>query len=146
LAAKNAYTQPMDVSPPNRLLAARKKDAQKSRIANGSVLVSGVDGRSAWVRRLKETLAELRSDIPDASAAERSLIRRASTLTVELEQLEARFAVAGQASTDDLDLYQRCASSLRRLLESVGLERRARPVPNLSEYIASLPKTLEDTT
>jgi hypothetical protein len=58
-------------------------------------------------------------------------------LTVELDRLEARFAVA-DASGDDLDLYQRTAGNLRRLLESVGLERRARDVtPTLAQYLAS---------
>jgi len=134
-------------SPLDRPKVAPKKDPLKSRVANGSALLSGVDQRSTWVRRLKETLADHLSDIPDASAAERSIIRRASVLTVELEQLETRFAQAGEASADDHDLYQRCSSSLRRLLESIGIQRRTKPVPNLSEYLASLPKLVaeEDT-
>jgi len=116
---------------------APKKDPQKSRRGNGSVLVSGVDQRSTWVRRLKETLVDHLSDIPDATASERSIIRRASTLTVELEHLETKFALAGEASSDDLDLYQRTANSLRRLLEAVGLQRRARDVtPNLETYLS----------
>jgi hypothetical protein len=49
-------------------------------------------------------------------------------LTVELERLEATFALAGAASPDDLDLYQRAAGNLRRILEVVGIERRPRNV------------------
>ena len=72
----------------------------------------------------------------NTSAAERSIIRRASVLTVELERLEARFALAEQASPEDLDLYQRTAGNLRRLLEAVGLQRRARNLtPNLKDYL-----------
>jgi hypothetical protein len=52
-------------------------------------------------------------------------------ITTELEQLERRFALAGQAAAQDLDLYQRTAGNLRRLLEAVGLQRRARPVQGL---------------
>ena len=37
------------------------------------------------------------SDIPDPTAAERSLIRRAAVLTTELERLEAQFALADGA-------------------------------------------------
>jgi hypothetical protein len=44
--------------------------------------------------------------------------------------LEVKFALAGQANADDLDLYQRTAGNLRRLLEAVGLQRRARDVTN----------------
>jgi hypothetical protein len=33
------------------------------------------------------------------------------------------FALAGEASAEDLDLYQRTAGNLRRLLEAVGLRK-----------------------
>lgn len=114
----------------------------RSRVSNGSILIAGVDQRSPWVRRCKDILREHISDlggIDNCSAAERSIIRRAAVLTTELEQLEARFATAGQADAGDLETYQRCANSLRRLLEAVGLQRRPRDVtPSLSEYLAQL--------
>jgi hypothetical protein len=102
----------------------------RSRITNGRLL-TGVDGRSPWVRRCKDIIASHISDLggeENTSAAERSLIRRAAVMSVELEMLEARFANAGQAESDDLDLYVRASGNLRRLLESVGLQRRAREV------------------
>jgi hypothetical protein len=75
----------------------------------------------------------------NVSEAERSLIRRAATLTVELERLECKLALAGEACADDLETYQRCANSLRRLLESVGLERRQRNItPNVHDYLAKI--------
>jgi hypothetical protein len=113
---------------------------QRSRIGNGTALLPGVDGRSAWVRRCKDVLATHLSDVPDASAAEYSIIRRASVMTVELERLEAKFATAGEASPDEIDLYARVAGNLRRLLEAVGLRRRPRDVTSLSEYLTALPK------
>jgi hypothetical protein len=71
----------------------------------------------------------------NTSAAERSLVRRCAVLTVELELLEAKFATVGEASSDDLDLYQRTAGNLRRLLEAVGLQRRQRDVtPDPLDY------------
>lgn len=93
--------------------------------------MAGVDGRSTWVRRLRDLIALHLSDLggEDAvSEAERSIVRRVATLTVELERMESVFAVAGEARPDQIDLYQRTANSLRRLLESVGLERRQRTV------------------
>jgi hypothetical protein len=74
--------------------------------------------------------------VDNCSAAERSIVRRGSVLTVELERMERQFALDEQASAADLDAYQRVANSLRRLLEAVGLERRAKPVPTLAEYLA----------
>jgi hypothetical protein len=126
-------------SPSDRPLVGRQKDPQKSRITNGSALLAGVDGRSAWIRRCKDVIAAHLSDLggeDNTSAAERSIIRRASVMTVELERLEARFAVAGKASERDLDLYIRAAGNLRRLLEAIGLRRRPRDVtPSLSDYL-----------
>jgi hypothetical protein len=112
-----------------------------SAATNGTKLLVGVDGRNGWVRRCKDIIASHLSDlggVDNTSAAERSLIRRASTLTVELERLEAKFATSGAASDSDLDLYQRTAGNMRRLLEAVGIQRRAKVVPTLSEHLASL--------
>ena len=131
------------VDPPrDRLAAARAANAanaaravpgrQHSAITNGSKLLAGVDGRSPWIRRCKDLINEHLVDLggrDQTSAAERSLVRRASVITAELEFLEARFANAGDgAKPDDLDLYLRGSNNLRRLLEAVGLQRRARDV------------------
>jgi len=122
--------------------AGRPAAAQRSRITNGSALLPGVDGRSAWVRRARDLIREHLADLggfDNVSAAERSIIRRASVLTVELERLEAKFALAGEASVQDLDAYQRGANTLKRLLQSVGLQRRARDVgPTLDQYLAEV--------
>jgi hypothetical protein len=113
----------------------------RSKLTNGSKLLPGIDGRSPWVRRCKDVIAAHLSDlggVDNTSTAERSLIRRAAVLTTELEMLEARFAAAGQASSEDLDLYQRTAGNLRRLLEAIGLQRRPRNVtPSVSEYLSA---------
>jgi hypothetical protein len=115
----------------------RPRSRQRSRITNGSLLPSITDGRSAWVRRCKDVIEAHTSDLGgSASMAELSLIRRAAVLTTELEMLEAKFAAAGQANQPDLDAYIRGSGCLRRLLESVGLQRRQKNVtPSLSEYL-----------
>jgi hypothetical protein len=121
----------------DRAVVERRSSKQRSRITNGALL-PGIDQRSAWVRRCKDVIASHLSDIPDATAAERSIIRRASVLTVELERLERQFALAGEADPETLDLYGRVAGNMRRLLESVGLERRARDVsPTLADYLSA---------
>jgi hypothetical protein len=132
----------MDTVVTLRRKTRRDPKYSRSAISNGSTLLPGVDGRSTWVRRCRDIIASHLSDMrgPDnTSAAERSLIRRAATLTVELERLEAKFATAGEANDSDLDLYQRGAGNLRRLLEAVGIQRRSKPVQSLRDYLASLP-------
>jgi hypothetical protein len=70
------------------------------------------------------------------SEAEFCIVRRCALLTLELELLEARFEEAGEASLKQLEAYQRNANSLRRLLESLGLQRRQRDVgPTLGEIL-----------
>ena len=118
---------------------AAKKATAKSRITNGRTLLANVDGRSLWARRLRDLIELHVADLggPDAiSEAEKSIVRRVATLTVELERLEAEFAQAGGADADGLDLYQRTAGNLRRLLDAIGIRRRPRDVtPSLKEYI-----------
>jgi hypothetical protein len=130
-------------SPPVRPSSASKKDPQRSRVTNGSALLIGVDGRSPWIRRCRDLIELHVADLggeENTSAAERSIIRRACVMTVELERLETKFAKAGQASADDLDLYQRTAGNLRRLLEATGLKRRARNItPTVAEYLEPEP-------
>jgi hypothetical protein len=58
-------------------------------------------------------------------------------LTVELERLEAKFATAGEADANELDQYARVAANLRRLLEAVGLQRRARDVTQSFDEVAA---------
>lgn len=125
----------------------------KSKVTNGRTLFNGeVDGRTIWARRLRDLLALHLSALGGeemVSPAEQSIIRRASAITVELELLEERFALAGGASADDLDLYVRASGGLRRLLESIGLKRVPRDItpPTLADIardIDARAETVED--
>lgn len=73
----------------------------------------------------------------NCSEAEKSLVRRASMLTLQLELIEQNWAQnGGEASAKSLVLYQRVANSLRRILESIGLKRRSRDItPSLTDYL-----------
>jgi hypothetical protein len=124
--------------------AVSRPNAPRSRATTGKALsAAGGDLRAAWSRRMLDIYDAHVSDLggQDAvSQAEASIMRRAATITTELERLEAKFA-SGESTPTDLDLYQRSAGNLRRLLESVGLQRRAKPVQSLAEYLAS--RTIE---
>ena len=108
----------------------RSRASPRTRVRAGQLL-PGVDGRSAWTRKAASQIRAYLTDlggIENCSTAERSIVRRVATLEVELERLEEKFATAGEASVEDLEVYQRCANSQRRLLEAIGIERRAREV------------------
>jgi hypothetical protein len=131
---KNATKTGMEAMPnssADRRRVARHKDPQKSRVANGSALLPGLDGRSLWARRAKEVLAAHISDLGGASnvsETEHALLRRAVTLIVELERREVGFAQAGAVDDEALAIYQTTVNTLRRTLEALGLQRRPRDV------------------
>jgi hypothetical protein len=139
MAAKNSASNPPVV---NRW---------RSAVSNGKRLFADqmADGRSAWARRLRDVMVQHITDLGGeeaVSAAERSICRRIATITTEMELLEKRFALSkkGGASADDFDLYLRAANSLRRLLETIGLQRRSRDVTSLSDYLRQQTDTFDD--
>jgi hypothetical protein len=108
-------------------------------MTNGGAILEGVDGRSAWARRFRDLIEMHTEDLggeANTSAAERSILRRAATLTTELERLEAHFALNGKATEQELDLYSRVSNTMRRHLEAIGLRRRPKQVLSLSEYLS----------
>jgi hypothetical protein len=116
---------------------------QRSVMTNGAAILPGIDGRSAWVRRLKDLIQIHIADLgghENTSAAEQAIVRRAAVIITELERMEAAFAVAeGAPGLAELEVYQRLSNTMRRLLESTGLKRRPRDVtPTLGELLAEI--------
>lgn len=81
-----------------------------------------MDGRSQWMRRLRDLIAAHVSGLggEDAlSTAERALVRRAAMLTLQLELMESRWnETNGEASARPIEVCQRVTGSLKRTLES----------------------------
>jgi hypothetical protein len=115
----------------------RPKPAQ-TRIGNGAKLLLA-DGRSTWSKRFREIVLAHCADLgsfENLSAAELAIIKRAATLQVELEALETRLA-NGEGKVD-LAIFAQVANGMRRLLETVGIRRRARDcTPSLADIVAS---------
>jgi hypothetical protein len=135
-----AQILPADVTRRSRPLYVRSRVTNRTHLFAKGV----IDGRSPWVRRCRDILSNYISDLggeANTSVAERSILRRASVLEVQLEQIELQFARAEQAgesaSIEDVEAYGRIAANHRRLLESIGLQRRPRNVtPTINEYLA----------
>lgn len=132
-------------------MAYRKKVALtqsriQSAISNGSKILSQCDHRLAPMRRMKDLLQAYCQDAGGEdilSQGQRSLIRRAVVLEIQLEKLESKFANNdGSASARDLDLYGRTSGQLRRIVESLELHkgRIARDIstPTVAEYVRYL--------
>jgi hypothetical protein len=118
------------------LLAARKP-AARSRVTNGRDLLPGVDGRSTVARRYRDILAALTTDQGGAdrmSEARAQLCRRFAAAAVLAEAMEARLA-AGE--TIDLGEHALLSSTLVRLAQRIGIDRRARDItPTLRDYLS----------
>jgi hypothetical protein len=101
---------------------------QRSAVTNGKRMFVEGDGNSAWTRRFKDLIQVHLADLGGRDAvseAEFSLIKRASAIETELEQMEGKLSLSQAV---DLNNYQRLSNTLRRLLESVGLQRRPRDI------------------
>ncbi|APH74093.1 hypothetical protein BSQ44_24035 [Aquibium oceanicum] len=111
-------------------MKATTKAQGRSRITNGSL--GDMDGRSKWARRFRDVIVALSDDLGGVDALtemQRSLVRRAATMQVELERAEEGFAKAGLANADALKDYQTTVGQLRRVLETLDLKGKAAAVP-----------------
>ena len=112
-----------------------RKKIEVRKNPNRDLLVPG-----EWRQRCQSLLAEHLTDMggeDNISANERAILKRAIVIIAECERLELKFvATNGEADIHLLDLYQRMSNSLRRLLESLGLQRRPKTVaPDLATYL-----------
>ncbi len=118
---------------------------RRSRVSNGKQLFVGRgDGEivnQKWLRRLSDLISLHIADLggpANTSESEKMLVRRAAMLTLQLELMEQGWAEHhnGVAPAKRLIEYQQVCSALRRILEALGLKRRARDVtPNLDQYL-----------
>jgi hypothetical protein len=131
---ENSQTNPSNGTRLTRIYKAKAR----SRITNGRDLLPGIDGRGRWVRRFRDIRALHLSDLGGeyaCSEGEKAIVRRAACLVVELERMEMLFAQKGASTPLQFEQYQRGANTLRRLLESIGLQRRPRDVTTLGDLL-----------
>jgi hypothetical protein len=115
----------------------RSQRAHRSSVSNGSRLfaIAGIDGRSQTSRRFRDLVEVMTIDLggPDLmSEAKRQLIRRAATLSIMAEAIEAD--VVRDLGFDILN-YGTVCDRLRRIVETLGIERKTKDV-NPSAVIA----------
>ncbi|WP_292532846.1 hypothetical protein [Methylocystis sp.] len=122
------------------------KKAARSRVTNarlkggrvtvGSLFIAA-DGRSPWARRYRDMVAMLVGDaggLESLTELRLSLIRRCAALIVECEKMEVTLADGGKV---DIDLLARTSSHVRRISETIGLDRATRDVtPSLAQIVA----------
>ena len=96
-----------------------------------------LDGRTAAARRARELIEAIEADLGGGdrlTEGARQLVQRAAVLGTYIESCEAQW-LAGEAV--ELADYLAAINSQRRVLATIGLERRSRDVtPDLKTYIA----------
>lgn len=101
--------------------------------------LSRLDGRTEIARELRQSFDEIVSDqggIEGLSHVRRSLVERFCWLEAVLRSLELRIAEADKAETADLlSRWIQALNSLVGLGRTIGIERRARKVERLDEYV-----------
>jgi hypothetical protein len=111
-----------------RECAPSRAKRPRSAVTSGRRAFIAGDPNSAWARRFHDLVRGHVSDLGGRSTmseAQFALCKRAAGLECELEQMEGRMSLGEEI---DLDRYGRAASHLRRILEVLGLERKARDV------------------
>ncbi|MEK4034116.1 hypothetical protein WOC76_13380 [Methylocystis sp. IM3] len=107
------------------------------RINARALFVGEIDGRSLWARRYRDLVCAYVDDAGGVHALSElrlSLIRRVAALTVEAERLEVDLASGREV---DVDLLARLSSHIRRIAETIGLDRAVKDItPSLSDIVA----------
>jgi hypothetical protein len=132
--ASVAIDEPKTIS---RTATAPRKHKARSRITNGRSILDGIDWRSQTARRYTDLVAAVCVDQGGAdrmSEAKLQLARRFAALAVQAEQLESRLA-NGEAI--NIAEYSQLTSTLVRVITRLGIERHAKTVPSLAEYLAA---------
>jgi len=93
-----------------------------------------LDGRTNAARRARQLVADIESDLGGGlTAAQRELVTRSAVLGAYLQSAEVAW-LAGEAV--DVGAWFSAIDRQRRLLEVLGLERKAKDVTNLADYLA----------
>lgn len=98
--------------------------------------LDSLDGRYGLARELRQRFAEVCSDLGDETALsymQRSLVERALWLEYWLTQQERELM---QGAQFDVSRWIQACNSLQGIYSRLGLERRAKDVPSLGEYMA----------
>jgi hypothetical protein len=113
----------------------RGQRAHRSSVSNGSRLfaIAGLDGRTQTARRFRDLVEVMTLDLGGAdllSEGQKQLIRRAATLSIMAEAIVAD--VVRDLGFDILN-YGTVCDRLRRICESLGLQRVVKPVNGANE-------------
>lgn len=137
------YPLPAAEAPPKAL--RRRARTALSRVTTGKEILPGIDWRTATARRYQDIVARIAADQGGAdrlSEVRLQLVRRYAGGAVLAEAMEAKLA---KGEPIDISQYALLASSLVRIANRIGIDRRARSVaPALKDYIEGVAVSDDD--
>jgi hypothetical protein len=106
----------------------------RSAVTNGRRLHVVAPKDNKWMRRFRDVLAEIISDLgrDGLSEGQRQLARRAATISIACERMEGDAAAGAEI---DLEIYGRLTDRLGRAFHRLGLRRQQREVLSLRERL-----------
>lgn len=132
-----AHSPPVARKPKSRLAPVGVlTKRQRSAMANGDTLITGVDARSAEARRFRDlciSFAEPLGGFTGLAEHDAALVRHASALTMQSEQMQ-RQAVRGEPV--DTEQLVRITNALTRTLNSLAARHKPAEAPSLREHLA----------
>ena len=117
---------------------AKRRRKSVGKLRRRMLTLANLDGRTIASKRAAQLIRAITMDItagdPDApTEAQRQLVQRAAILGALIEADEASWL---NGDIIDLQTFFAAIGLQRRLLESIGLQRRARDVETLDAYLA----------
>src|SRR5262245_48268081 len=109
---------------------------QKARTTNVPDILANADQRTAVARRFRDVAGTLIADqggIEGLSEARLQLVRRLAGLSVLCEEVEQKLANGGSV---DLTAYSQLCNTMSRIATRLGLNRVAKEVPSLQQFLA----------
>jgi hypothetical protein len=97
-----------------------------------------IDQRSVAARRWRDVYDQIAADLGgDPSMAQMQLVRRAATIAVQCEVIEASIATGEMMDVKTMNVYGQMADRLGRCLQRLGIKRVPRDVTpkNLRSYL-----------
>lgn len=134
LTRRAVSTRATVLSGENTMEVGAEKTPDKAKLMS----LDQIDGRTMAAKNARALIESLESDLGGSdrlTAAEREIVRRAALTAAMAEHMEA-----GWLTGRGVDVAAYCAlvNVQRRLLMTVGLQRRSRDVtPDLARYIAA---------
>jgi hypothetical protein len=126
--------------PAERRSGATTKRRNKKRVRPQLLTRAELDGRTNAAKLFDRLVVDIENDLGGRSALstiELALIEGFVGAAVTLHHLNTKLALGQDI---DLNQHAQAVSAMVRVATRLGISRRAKEVPSLAEYLASLPK------